>query len=710
MKSMRAFCLSLLVLVYGLPLPALAQEAPEIFSLPDGQVGVAYRVNIADVLRDTYHLKLETDARASLFRWALAQGEMPPGLIVRANGMIIGTPRATRAEPYRFQIKVLDLSLPRGEALGVDFSIEISAPRVRLAHISVPRLVLASGPTPAAPKGETEDNQPTRPRDRIGVSPQSPDGNRVVDSAGQSVPQSQPVRADSVYASMLRRNNDGEVPRRVASKSTTPCDPNAAPSPSSTPGQNPIVIDARSGTPTYETLRFKKNERARVIIDNKNPYLYTYKYTSTATDVKETALGTFLPLLGGIVSAEGFPSAAPKPGASPTASPSLNVANVNTEPPVDKCDGAKKAMNQLSADMDLAVGNASALSASLKDLKKASDALKKAQEAGRKELRDGNKTRGQLYCASKDFLENTKGIVDEDKLEAASKANDNLQNLAKGFAARIDLIASNFPKECLDAKFLLEAGLFASGLLAATTKNKEDVIDKIHSLIDDVEKQQDAVNNVLQNQHSFHEEHMEGDYEASKDVEIKLELTPVDKDVSAAGPYKVNLKFGGAPFFSLSGGLVFSPLRKLQFDRVQGFERDQQGNLVLVNGKPNLTTVVGLKETSPTRIAPAIFLHGRIKDLNNSIVDGLHVSLGITAKNDNKGTDPEFLLGPSLSMLERKMFFTFGAYAGRQQKLTGGLFEGFAVPSTVTDLPIQKNYRWSFGFALSYQLPVNAKK
>src|SRR6266571_4232508 len=126
MKSMRAFCLCLLVLVYGMPLPALAQGGPEILSLPDGQVGAVYRVNIADVLRDTYHLKLETDARATLFRWALAQGEMPPGLIVRANGTIIGMPRASRVEPYQFQLKVSDLLAPQGGALKLDFSLAIS--------------------------------------------------------------------------------------------------------------------------------------------------------------------------------------------------------------------------------------------------------------------------------------------------------------------------------------------------------------------------------------------------------------------------------------------------------------------------------------------------------------------------------------------------------------------------------------------------------
>ena len=82
------------------------------------------------------------------------------------------------------------------------------------------------------------------------------------------------------------------------------------------------------------------------------------------------------------------------------------------------------------------------------------------------------------------------------------------------------------------------------------------------------------------------------------------------------------------------------------------------------------------------------------------------MSLGITAKNDNQGTDVEFLLGPSVSMLDGNMFFTVGGFAGRQQRLAGNLFEGFAVPTGVDEIPIQKNYRWNIGFALNYKLPV----
>ncbi len=52
------------------------------------------------------------------------------------------------------------------------------------------------------------------------------------------------------------------------------------------------------------------------------------------------------------------------------------------------------------------------------------------------------------------------------------------------------------------------------------------------------------------------------------------------------------------------------------------------------------------------------------------------------------------------------MFLTAGLYLGEQQKLTPGLYVGQAVPSTLTgSIPVQKNYRPGFGFAVSFRIP-----
>src|SRR5258708_36484752 len=112
MKTIRILSLSFLVIMYGFPVTVFAQTIPEMFSLPDGAVGQQYNANIEAVLRDKYHLKLETDARTSVFRSAVLTGELPAGLFLRANGTIIGTPRAARDGLYQFQRKAVDIAVP----------------------------------------------------------------------------------------------------------------------------------------------------------------------------------------------------------------------------------------------------------------------------------------------------------------------------------------------------------------------------------------------------------------------------------------------------------------------------------------------------------------------------------------------------------------------------------------------------------------------
>jgi hypothetical protein len=469
------------------------------------------------------------------------------------------------------------------------------------------------------------------------------------------------------------------------------------------------LIDARSGA-TRGNRQFDRGETVSVVIDNKNPYLYKYTFSKDEKVVEETAIGSFFSLIGGVVSdfAKGTSAAAPvgaaglKTGLKPGANPGACSVYTERFQALDIEVGHEIGKSQQIADPIL-----SELEAANKTRSDKYDDLLKT-------LHNPRETGGKLYCKSSELLAVPDPGASPAHIKLTRNAIDHLKDQAQSFKTRVDELRTSFPN-CADMNEVNRIRYIAEGLLSDASKYDDDLkkIEADLKKMNDLKKTVEATVNDLSN---FKEVHEFGPYNQTTEVSLALTRKALSAsdgtEVKAEDLVKAadtSLKFGHAPFFSLSGGMVFSPLRKLEFDRVQGFERDQQGNLVLVNGKPNLTTVVGIKETSRTRISPAIFLNGRISDTQFGPIDGVHISLGITAKNDSKGVDPEFLLGPSLSMLERKMFFTFGAYAGRQQKLTGGLFEGFAVPSTVTDLPIQKNYRWSFGFALSYQLPATKK-
>jgi hypothetical protein len=151
----------------------------------------------------------------------------------------------------------------------------------------------------------------------------------------------------------------------------------------------------------------------------------------------------------------------------------------------------------------------------------------------------------------------------------------------------------------------------------------------------------------------------------------------------------------GRPRFLVSGGFVYSPLPRQTFETATGFTRDAQGN---PTGDGN-TKIVRFGENSPRRLLPMVFLNSRIASFSPA---SIYFSLGVTAKKD-KDIDVEYLLGPSVSMLNDRAMFTFGAYAGKGQKLVPEVKVGDALPDDAGDaLLATKRYTWKPGFSFSY--------
>jgi hypothetical protein len=132
-----------------------AQEQPRVFSLPDAYAAEAYRTNAEDVLRDKYGLKLESGSRTAIIQWSLADGELPPGISLRADGTISGTPGNSSDLGYRFRLKVVDVAV-KNEELFVDFTLRARSGRLRLSKIEGPRLVPVNLTTPVSPQSSDD--------------------------------------------------------------------------------------------------------------------------------------------------------------------------------------------------------------------------------------------------------------------------------------------------------------------------------------------------------------------------------------------------------------------------------------------------------------------------------------------------------------------------------------------------------------------------
>lgn len=158
----------------------------------------------------------------------------------------------------------------------------------------------------------------------------------------------------------------------------------------------------------------------------------------------------------------------------------------------------------------------------------------------------------------------------------------------------------------------------------------------------------------------------------------------------------------GRPRFMLSGGMVFSPLPRRTFKPVKGFVVDAQGNPT-GNGD---ATVIGFDQNSPRRLFPMLFLNSRVLDYERG---SLFFSLGITAKHDDN-VDLEYLIGPSVSFLNDRALFTFGAYGGLTQNLVSDVRVGDALPDSLGDAKFfRKSLTWKPGFSFSYSFSRTKK-
>ena len=159
----------------------------------------------------------------------------------------------------------------------------------------------------------------------------------------------------------------------------------------------------------------------------------------------------------------------------------------------------------------------------------------------------------------------------------------------------------------------------------------------------------------------------------------------------------------GRPRFLLSGGLVFSPLRREAFDNIKGFALDANGNPT-GDGNKN---VVGFTENSPRRLMPMVMLNSRITSFSPT---SLYFSLGVTAKHDDN-VDVEYLLGPSISLLNERALFTFGGYVGKVQHLVPDVKIGDEIPDSAGDDAklFTKRYSWKPGFSFTYVFSDNQR-
>jgi hypothetical protein len=479
-----------------------------------------------------------------------------------------------------------------------------------------------------------------------------------------------------------------------------------------------FVVDASTGK-TYwhdsgatpvdneNRTRFSKGDRVRVIVINKNPFLFKYNISIQETTITEDALAPFFKVFSPI-----FPAtAAEKKDVIRLADFPLRTENCPTE----KIKNAKLAYESLRNEIhnlnvqieDVITTNPTSDFLVLK--RKYAPISVEYNTAVSTTFRRTKAQAGTTLCATlcstANHLATTLSAYNpEPDFKIFQTSVEDLKAQADSINGKINEFISSYP-ECQP----LEGGF---SVLQDVQRQIKNFYKTVSSVLDELDKMRkgneafvkmrDTLNTLASQPDLLQEQRIIGPYNDPTNVTVKVEFRGVSApDTDAFKPLaEAKLNFGGDKRFALSGGVAYGFLDRPEYKAILGFERDQQGTLV--SGQTAPVSVVGVTDSTRRRIGPILMLNTRLTNYRDT---NLFFSLGINGTSDNTGVNIDYLIGPSVNVLDRKLFLTYGLYGGRVQRLNEGLYLGLKVPDATTpEKLVRKDFVWKSGFALTYKI------
>ena len=704
MKLLQSLSLSLLIILYGVPLSALGAATVEFFALPDSRVGEQYQADIEAVLRDTYRLKIETGVSRSILQWALAEGELPPGLAVRTDGKIVGTPRFHRAEPYQFRVKVADMSVSGSDPLSVPLSLSVAAPRLRLTSLSSPALVPvepeARGAAPGRAEGEAVGAASHAPQaDRAANSPLPP----AAEASVQPTPATRPAAGGgflSKVAGVVGLGQDGgqqggraistgcangsKAHRMVSDEAHTPLD-------GDTSTQNTCVQFVNLNTLKYR-IEFN-NKTTRTEGPDLGSLPFIPKLTPTTTSAVTPATTTPPTRTSPVVAAR----IARQPGLAEAAA----VAGITTELQV-----LNNRFNTVRTDLNNAESN---LRTTIED--PINQMVTDVQDAHKRSVRLANSA--DLYLQSNNTtallaeVTTTKASVDTaltrtwPAAEITSVLNDlntlttKLEDLRFDQQGNQDVSQETWTEwlsfnqdrynRVRDRIAELKTKVNTINNGATAFNDAKNVLAGWQLIINNVHNQQAAAfrQEAFVSCHTDEGEGKSSKLTISKTDRTAANATAITRDVLTVNCYSR---------VAVTGGFNFSTLDEREFSVVQA-AGDSPGSTV---------KKFGFTSRSSFRPNPLMLLNVRFTDRP---VYNWHASFGaVVDLKGQTGTDVEPVAGVSVS-IRRIIFITpFAVHFGRVNRLAGGFKEGDLVPESVATPPVEKGWKVGYTAGVTFRI------
>lgn len=507
-------------------------------------------------------------------------------------------------------------------------------------------------------------------------------------------------------------------------------------------GSADLTLSAASGSPVPETVirhfTFPDDSDLLIRVVDINPFAFKCSVTTSSQAFQETAISSFLGTIGGVANvgastpnpAPATPAAAPAPAGGVAPSRSFTAHGTpHTVPPNACVDayiyGVHHEVTALQNQRDLIdyVGGGGvsdgALQTTLRNEQGALQTFSTAVTTLRAQNSCANTVGAARAIANSDVQFAIASVGGEDLGSTIDQLALQGQSLLSRLTAGTDACKTDLASIIDEDSAFLTALVHGSTSLPSAVDRWRAQLSQLNGVNAQLASAKANVATVLQNRQNFSiDTSIHGNQEA---VKVTVTCTPVavvqvpaPSGTSSPAPlpqsptpsavtsnsWSRTFSFGAGPRFVLAGGIVVSPLPQITFSTSANPAASGSGSTVPAN-------IIINQQKSSTRVLPIGMLHGRLWDQLPfkawmSCFPN-YLSFGVTAKSsDNKGTNIEYLFGPSWAFAQRQLFLTAGAYAGQQQRLGGSLSVGQATSLSAANLPISQTTVWKVGFAITW--------
>ncbi len=449
-----------------------------------------------------------------------------------------------------------------------------------------------------------------------------------------------------------------------------------------------IVVDANNGTIIEGSIRLPdKCDQVTVYYVNKNPFKYSYAFSSTFVPFDTEAALALLKLISGdfgkaLTSVMGQTSSMATPsnpgdiqctGANGTASQAL----------IKRANDLKDESEKLAKEIDTAVKSYS----SHKDKQARFFTDTEDDNA----FKAGSSSCTELCTTARNLVAAFDELADLDKLVAGIKSfQDKLSKLEQDLNAfnptGDDATACKLGTKNAVAPLVKSGNEDSTKYSAAldTLKQTRTTLEKTAKLI------RNGVNSDLIEVVPAQRDDSRGG---------KLTLTIARKNLrnpdSKLDDRSVTLLIGEPNLF-FTAGIGFSTVSDRRVIRQAALVSDGKGGT-------KLGTVFGFDENSNFKPSGLFMLTAPLKRFGNGMTIG--PSAGLVLSSRNGTTEPEFIAGLSLGLLRNTVFISGGFHAARRESLASGFKIGQEVPADLKDpLPLEKRFTGGAMFSITYRI------